>query len=62
MDLILFSGIVGQGVKEKRYNASHVIADLADEPNLLPEYISETVEYRTLDRQFLKLRDAGPSA
>jgi len=50
---ILFSIIVGGGVKEKRYNASHVIAHLAGEPKLLPEYISEAVRYRTRDRQFL---------
>jgi len=45
------------GVKERRYNAWPVITDLAGEPNLFPEHISEAVQYRTLDRQFLKLRD-----
>jgi len=53
---IMESAINRMGMSARAYDrilkVGRTIADLAGEPSLLPEHISEAIQYRTLDRQF----------
>ncbi len=53
---IMEAAINRMGMSARAYDrilkVARTIADLASEPTLLPEYISEAIQYRTLDRQF----------
>ncbi|MCD6328328.1 YifB family Mg chelatase-like AAA ATPase [bacterium] len=53
---IMEAAINRMGMSARAYDrilkVARTIADLAGEQTLLPEYISEAIQYRTLDRQF----------
>jgi len=55
-EAIMEAAINRMGMSARAYDrilkVARTIADLSDEPNLLPEHISEAIQYRTLDRQF----------